>query len=583
MISNNEQIEKELRNSLLYQSLNKCKKILWIVFWFSSAINILILFLPIYTSQVLDRVLSSGSISTLGMLSLITIMSFVCSAFLEISRSLIMTKIGDWLDSILSSDLIEKAIALTTIKNNTSSGEVLRDLNIIKNFISGNGMFFFFDAPWSILYLIVIFMIHPIIGNIAIAGIVILTSMALWNDFSTKKLLKAINEATIRNINEIEIATRNAEVVEAMGMIPNIVMQWSEKNDINRGTQAKASSRSVMIMAITKAIRSTIQISVIGVGAYLAVSGQKTAGGIIAASILMGRTLAPFEMAISNWKNLSSARMSYKRLQILLLTYPKRTQAMQLPDPVGKVMFDKVVFTPYGSNKPIIKGISFEAKPGSIIGVIGSSAAGKSTIAKLMVGVLKPIAGNVRLDGAGTYTWKRDHFGQFVGYLPQDIELFNATVKANIARMTKNPDPEKVVKAAKIAGVHEMILTLPDGYDTIIGFGGLALSGGQKQRIGLARAFYGDIKLLVLDEPNSNLDSAGEICLMNALKYAMENKITTFMMTHKISLLSAVEIIMIIKDGMIEGMGSRDEILAQIMPLRQQQKKELVTKENKSN
>ena len=564
-LKSNQQIEQELKDSLLYKSLHQCKKILWFMFWFSSAINLLVLFLPIYTSQVLDRVLSSGSISTLTMLSLITVASFACSALLEISRSLTMNKVGDWLDSSLSSDLIAKAISLTTIKSNTSSGEVLRDLNIIKGFISGNGLFPFLDAPWSILYLIVIFMIHPAVGYIAIVGIVVLVSLALWNDLSTRKLSKENNDATIRNINEIEIATRNAEVVEAMGMTNNILSQWSQKNDKNRNNYSKIISRSAIIMAITKAIRSTLQISVIGVGAYLAVIGEKTAGGIIAASILMGRTLMPFEMAISNWKNLSSAKMSYKRLQMLLLTYPQRTQSMELPAPIGDLMFDKVVFTPYGSNKPVIKGISFGVEAGSIVGVIGNSAAGKSTIAKLMVGVLKPIAGAVRLDGADTYTWKRDHFGQFVGYLPQDIELFNTTVKANIARMHANPDPKKVVKAAKIAGVHEMILQLPEGYDTILGFGGVALSGGQKQRVGLARAFYGDLKLLVLDEPNANLDSMGEACLIKALQYAKENKITTFIMTHKMSLLSEVEIILIVKDGMIGAMGPRDEIMKEMM------------------
>lgn len=563
---NNAYIERELKNSLLYKSLHQCKRIVWFVFWFSSAINILVLFLPIYTSQVLDRVLSSNSLSTLIMLSIITVISFVCSALLDISRSLVMTKISDWLDSILSADLIAKAIALTTIRNNTSSGEVIRDLNIIKHFISGNGIFAFFDAPWSILYLIVIFMIHPVLGYIAIAGIAILVSMALLNDLSTKNLLKESNEATVTNINEIEIATRNAEVVEAMGMSTNILAQWSKKNSINRGIQIQALNRSVIIMAITKAIRSTIQISVIGIGAYLAISSQKTAGGIIAASILMGRTLAPFEMAIANWKNLSHARTSYKRLQILFLTYPRRHQAMQLPDPIGKLMFDKVVFTPYATNKPIIKGISFTVDPGAIVGVIGNSAAGKSTIAKLIVGVLKPISGTARLDGADTYTWTREHFGKFVGYLPQDVELFNTTVRSNIARMEKAPDPEKVVKAAIVAGVHEMILSLPHGYDTIIGAGGIALSGGQKQRIGLARAFYGDIKLLVLDEPNSNLDNIGEACLLTALKHAAQNKITTFIMTHKMSLLAAVNTIMIIKEGMLAGMGLRDEILAQIAP-----------------
>ncbi len=567
---NNFQIEQDFKESLLYQSLHKCKRALWYIFLFSSVINILVLFLPIYTSQVLDRVLSSGSLATLIMLSLITILSFACSAMLETSRSFVMTKIGEWLDSNLSSDMIAKSIALTTIKNSTSSGEALRDLNVIKNFISGNSIFFFFDAPWSLLYLFAIFMIHSTIAIIAIVGIVILFSMALWNDLSTKKLMKENNEATIRNINEVEIATRNAEVVEAMGMTSNILLQWSKKNNINKALQTKAQNRSALIMSITKAIRSTIQISVIGIGAYLAVSGQKTAGGIIAASILTGRTLAPFEQAIGNWKNLSSTRLSYKRLKILTLTHPKRTQAMKLPTPEGRITFDKVIYTPYGGKKPIIRGIDFSLSPGSIVGVLGGNSAGKSTLAKLIVGVLKPISGTVRLDGADTYTWEREHFGNFVGYLPQDIELFNSTIKSNIARMNENPDPEKVVKAAKITGVHEMILSLPDGYDTKIGSScGIILSGGQKQRIGLARAFYGDIKLLVLDEPNANLDSAGELFLIKALEYASLNKITTFIITHKISLLSAVNIIMIIKEGMIAGLGPRDEILSKMMPKKQ--------------
>ncbi|WP_065432771.1 type I secretion system permease/ATPase [Ehrlichia ruminantium] len=557
---------KELKKSVLYTSLEKCKSVFWFIFWFSSAINLLMLFLPLYTSQVLDRVLTSGSVSTLVMLSAITIIAFACSAILEICRSLVMAKVGDWIDKVVTPDLIMKSISLTSIKSSTSSGEVIRDLGVVKSFITGFGIFSLFDTPWAVLYLITIFMIHSVTGYIAIVGIVLLTAMGVWNELATKKILQEASEEGIRNINSIDVATRNAEVVEAMGMVNYIVDDWAQKNDKNRAMQIKAQNRSNLISGITKFIRSVLQIAVIGIGAFLAVLGHKTAGGIIASSILMGRALAPFETSINTWKMLISARISYKRLQMLLVASPKREQTMSLPVPQGKVVFDRVFFTPYGSNKPTIKGISFSVEVGDVVGVIGPSASGKSTIAKLLVGVWKPIAGVVRLDGADVYTWNREDFGRYIGYLPQDVELFNAPVNVNIARMIPNPDPNKVIKAAQIAGVHELILSLPNGYDTLIGSNGLVLSGGQKQMIGLARAFYGDVKLLVLDEPNANLDGNSEASLINALLYAKKSGITTFIMTHKVQLLNAVDKILVMTDGMISGIGPRDEILSKIVP-----------------
>ena len=561
----NFQAMKELKKSILYTSLEKCKSVFWFIFWFSSAINLLMLFLPLYTSQVLDRVLSSGSVSTLIMLSAITIGAFACSSILEICRSLVMSKVGDWIDKVVTPDLIVKSIGLTSVKSSTSSGEVIRDLGVVKGFITGFGIFSLFDTPWAILYLVAIFMIHTVTGCIAVVGIILLTAMAIWNELATKKILQEASEEGIRNINSIDIAARNAEVVEAMGMVNYIVSDWAEKNDRNRAMQIKAQNRSNLISGITKFIRSILQISVIGIGAFLAVLGHKTAGGIIASSILMGRTLAPFEASINTWKMLISARISYKRLQMLLLASPKREQTMSLPVPQGKVMFDRVFFTPYGGNKPTIKGVSFAVEVGDIVGVIGPSASGKSTIAKLLVGVWKPISGVVRLDGADVYTWNREDFGRYIGYLPQDIELFNASVKVNIARMMPNPDASEVIKAAQIAGVHELILSLPNGYDTIIGSNGLILSGGQKQMLGLARAFYGDIKLLVLDEPNANLDGKSEVNLINALLYAKKNGITTFIMTHKIQLLNVVDKVLVMSDGMISGLGPKDEILSKIV------------------
>ncbi|KJV65490.1 MULTISPECIES: type I secretion system permease/ATPase [Ehrlichia] len=562
----NFQAIKELKKSVLYTSLEKCKSVFWFIFWFSSAINLLMLFLPLYTSQVLDRVLSSGSVSTLIMLSVITVTAFACSSILEICRSLVMAKVGDWIDKVVTPDLIVKSISLTSVKSSTSSGEVLRDLAVVKNFITGFGIFSLFDTPWAVLYLIAIFMIHSVTGYIAVIGIVLLTSMAIWNELATKKILQEASEEGVRNILSIDVATRNAEVVEAMGMVNHIVDDWAKKNDRNREMQIKAQNRSNLISGMTKFIRSMLQISVIGIGGFLAVLGLKTAGGIIASSILMSRVLAPFEALINTWKMLISARISYKRLQILLLASPKREQTMSLPAPTGRVVFDRVFFTPYGSNKPTIKGVSFSIEVGDIVGVIGHSASGKSTIAKLLVGVWKPISGVVRLDSADVYTWNREDFGHYIGYLPQDVELFNASVKVNIARMMPNPDANEVVKAAQIAGVHELILGLPNGYDTVIGASGVILSGGQKQMIGLARAFYGDIKLLVLDEPNANLDGKSEASLINALLYAKKNGITTFIMTHKIQLLNAVDKVIVMSDGMVSGIGTKDEILSKIVP-----------------
>ncbi|OEY87140.1 ABC transporter ATP-binding protein [Wolbachia pipientis] len=557
--------KRELKQSVLHTCLEKCKSAFWFIFWFSSGINLLILFLPLYTSQVLDRVISSGSKETLLMLTIITLVAFACSAMLETCRYLAMTKIGDWMDQNIVPDLILRSIRLTSIQSATSSGEAIRDLTAIKNFITGHSVFSLFDTPWSLIYLVVIFMIHPSTGFIAIAGVIILVSVAILNEIATKRILLETHEETIRNIHAIDIATRNAEVVEAMGMAEYIVSDWCKLNDQNRAMQTKAQNRSNIITGITKFLRSTLQISVIGTGAYLAITAYKSAGSIIAASILMGRVLAPFDVAINTWKFFNQAMMSYKRLQRLILTSPKREQAMALPEPQGKVEFNRVFFTPYGSNKPTIKGLSLLIEPGDVVGIIGASASGKSTIAKLIVGVWKPISGVVRLDGADVYTWNRENFGKYIGYLPQDIELFNISVKANIARMRPDSNAEEIIAAAKAAGIHEMILSLPNGYDTIIGNFGITLSGGQKQLLGLARALYGNIKLLVLDEPNANLDSNGEACLINAINAARQRNTTVIVITHKLPLLSVVDKVILMSDGMVYAIGPRDEILSKLV------------------
>ena len=350
----------------------ECKKIFSYVFWFSSGINLLVLFLPIYTAQVLDRVLSSGSTETLIMLTLITIAAFFCSASLDVCRSFVMMRVSDWLDGKLSPYFVRKAISLIAVRNSSSTGEAMRDLNIIRGFITGPGINVLFDMPWSIVYLIAIFMIHPISGFISIFGIVLLVIMAIWNEISVKKSIKESNELNVKNINEIEVASRNAEVVEAMGMIDYIIGEWDSKNSKTRDLNIKSGSRSAIITSITKFFRMVLQISIIGTGAYLALSGGKTVGGIIAASILMGRVLSPFENSIGVLKQMSLAKVSYNRLKLLLALSPERKQAMKLPVPKGDISLERVIYTPFGGQSPTIKGISFKVMAGDIVGVVGS-------------------------------------------------------------------------------------------------------------------------------------------------------------------------------------------------------------------
>ncbi|ETO91017.1 MAG: alkaline protease secretion ATP-binding protein AprD [Candidatus Xenolissoclinum pacificiensis L6] len=546
-------------STILQETLDKCRGILVSTFVISSCINLLVILLPIYSLQVLDRVLSSGSVETLVLLTVIVVFSFICSSILEVSRSIIAIKVGNWLDVNLTPKLVEQSISIRSIRPAFSAGEALRDFNVIKGFLTSHSLFSILDTPWSLMYLIVLFLISPVIGGLAVLGIFFLISMSMLNVYMNKKLMVVTNEETLKNIRDIDHSSRNSDVLEAMGMTRNIIKSWNKQANVNRGLNNRIHIRTVVITSFTKFFRQTLQIMVIGIGAYLSITTGKTAGAIIASSILVGRVLGPFEQSLSNWKNFSNAKLSYNRLQSMLLAFPKRESTMELPAPVGKIDFERVIYTPYNGKKPTIKGVSFKVNPGQIVGVIGDSASGKSTLAKLLVGVIKPISGTVRLDGADVYTWEREHFGSYIGYLPQDIELFATTVKNNIARFADEVDPEKVVMAAKIVGVHEDILKLPNGYDTLIEGSGLILSGGQKQRIGLARALYNNVKVLVLDEPNSNLDHKGDEALSLALKYLKENKITTFIMTHKLPILKDADMILVLQDGMLVKQGEKEK------------------------
>jgi len=552
---------KKIQRNTLQQAIAESKVAFRYVFLFSFAANILILGLPIYTLQVLDRVVSSGSMETLTMLTILMIFIFTMLGAFTAVRSFVLIRMGKWLDKKLTVSLAEKALASAASKPGSSGSQVVRDVISIKQFLTGQAMIAAFDAPWAVVFLIVLFMIHPLTGTVALAGVVILVAITWLNERTVRVNLAKANEDSVQSLNQLEMFARNAEVVEALGMRQDIIGRWSDGNDEVVRLQAVASQREAIISAIAKAFRMILQILIVAVGAWLVLQNQLTIGSIIAGSILVGRVLAPFEMAIGAWGQVAGMRVSYDRLNKFINEEPDRDQAMSLPEPEGLLSVERVMYAIPGTGVAFIKGITLQMPIGQSLGIIGPSASGKSTLAKLIMGIYKPNTGNVRLDSADVYTWNRKDFGRHVGYLPQDVELFAGTVRDNIARMRPDATDEDVVAAAKITGAHEFILRLPNGYETDIGVGGAKLSGGQRQRIGLARAFFGNPKLVVLDEPNSNLDEVGENALMVALANAKEKKITTIVIAHRPAVLNFVDKVLVMRDGSAIDLGDPQDIM----------------------
>ncbi|WPY00570.1 Putative AprD family type I secretion system permease/ATPase [Candidatus Trichorickettsia mobilis] len=565
--------------NLFTRAIKKCKEVFWITFWFAFVINLLMLITPLYSLQVLDRVIGSGSLNTLLMLSVIIGSVYFVYGLLQIARSFTLIKVGEWLDNNLSPALFGHAVSASATRVPINASQLLRDFQTVKTFLTSTGINTLFDAPWSIIYIIVIFLIHPYLGILTIVGALLIVSTAFFNAVATNKTLGEATEFSIKSLTQAEIASRNAEAVEAMGMMKNVTKNWQKFNQASLAKQSMASYRNGVISNFSRFIRNIMQMLVTGIGAYVVVttSGKDmTTGGMIMSSIIVGRALAPFDNAIELWKSISGAMKSYKNINQALNSYTSRDESMPIPHVEGHLTVENVYYalpTPQGAMQPptpqhILKGVSFSVQPGEILAIIGPSAAGKSTLAKVIVGVWKAASGAVRLDGGEIFRWNREDFGRHVGYLPQGIELFSGSIKQNIARMIEDADPEKVIAAAKIAGAHEMILRFPDGYDSDIGQAGSNLSGGQKQRIGLARAFYDSPKLVILDEPNANLDEAGEIALSNALKQAKAMNTAVIVISHRPSVLSVVDKILVIQDGAVAAYGSQDEIQNRVKMLK---------------
>lgn len=532
---------------------------------FSFFMNLLLMVLPLYSLQVFDRVLSTGSIETLFWLSVIMIVIFLAASLLQALRSFALIKVGEWMDDKLSPALLTCSLAAAAGANSRGT-QNLRDLNTIRGFLTGNGMLTFFDAPWAVISLVVIYFIHPELGTITLFGALALLGLAWINELAMRHPLGEANRMNARNLHQVDIAMRNAEVIEAMGMTGTIASFWQKTNRKMTTMQSLASYRSAIIQAVTRFLRMALQVAITGVGAYLALHNHITSGSIIAASILAGRALSPFDAAIAVWKSLVEARGAYESLNKSLANTPVRPEGITLPEPKGRLDVEKVFYGIPNRNIPILRNINFSLNAGEALGVVGPSAAGKSTLAKMVVGLAKPLSGAVRLDDGDVYHWKREQFGKYTGYLPQDIELFSGSVKENIARMSPDASDESIVKAAQMACAHEMIMQLPNGYDTEIGPGGAGLSPGQRQRVGLARALFGDPRLLILDEPDASLDTDGERALIQALMTAKASKITTLVITHRRSLLFVVDKLLVMKEGEMVMFGPAAQVMKSLAP-----------------
>lgn len=552
---------KPLNRNDLQEALRLCKSSFVIAGVFSMFINLLMLAPSFYMMQTYNRVLSSGSHMTLTMLTLILLFLLVTQGGLEWVRSRVLVRTSSKLDSLLTDRMFDTSFKQSLYSGGTvSNAQPLQDLNGIRQFMTGNGFFAFFDAPWLPIYLIVMFAFSPWYGLVAVLSSVVLIALAIFNERTTAHLFEESAKHQNQAHSMASTNLRNAEVIESMGMLDNIRDRWRKYSSESLYWQSVASDKAAGFTTGSKIFRMAMQSLILGMGAILVLDQQISPGAMIAGSILLGRALAPIDVLIGSWKQFVTARTQYDRLNKLLDQLPAEKERMSLPAPKGNIRLEQVVIGAPLSKNAIIKGINADIATGQTVAIIGPSASGKSSLARGILGIWPAMAGKVRLDGADINHYNRHELGPYIGYLPQDIELFEGTVSENIARFG-DVDAEKVIAAAQAAGVHELILQLPQGYDTPIGLGGSALSGGQRQRIGLARALYGDPVLVVLDEPNSNLDDQGELALARCLQNLKQRGATTILVTHRPNILGLVDRIVVLADGKLAMYDTRDKVL----------------------
>ena len=557
-------LRKETRSGELRAAFAASRGALIGVGLFSAMSNVLMLTGSIFMLQVYDRVLPSGSKATLVALALVAGMMFGVQALLDVIRGRLLVRIATALDERLHERIFRTHIALPLTKTDHGGAQPLRDLEAIRSFLSGFGPIALFDLPWLPVFLLAIFALHPLLGIVALLGAVLLVALTVLTEFLTRAPLKAATADGLQRGSVAAASVRNAEVLRAMGMAEALGSRWSAVNLRLLTSQRRMSDVTVGLGSLAKILRLMLQSAILAAGAYLVLEHEATAGIIIASSVLAARALAPVDLAIANWRGFSHARQSWRRLAQALDQHPPQAPLTPLPRPASSLSVHNVTATSPATGRPIVDDVSFALHGGGGLGIIGPSASGKSSLARLLVGVWRPASGAIRIDGAALEQWAPEDLGRHIGYLPQDVELFAGTVAENIGRFEAVADPQAIIAAAKAAGAHDLILNLPDGYDTEIGEGGAVLSGGQRQRVALARALYGDPFLVVLDEPNSNLDEQGEQALTAAIRGVRDRGGIVIVVAHRPGAIMALDHLLVMAQGRVQAFGKKDDILSRM-------------------
>jgi ATP-binding cassette subfamily C protein/ATP-binding cassette subfamily C protein EexD len=549
-----------IKSDTFKDALRSYRSIFGAVVLFSAGINALMFVGPLYMLQVYDRVLQSRSEVTLLALTLIAVTMLIVYGILEWIRSRVLVRAGMQFDDVMASPLFSRVVSSALAAPGAKSEFALVDIDRLREFLTGAGLIALCDVPWVPIFLVVCFFFHPYIGWVATTGAVVIFVLALLNEFATKKTLNEANTASQAAQHFANTTLQNVEVIRALGMETSLRGRWTAMHRKTLELQALASDRAGVLVSASKFVRMVLQVAILCTGAFLVLEREMSPGMMVAASIMMGRALAPVDQVVGQWKQFIGARSAYARLSELFSRVPGEAERLQLPVPTGRFSTEGLVIAPPGSRTPIVAGVSFALEPGEALALVGPSGAGKSSLVRALVGVWQPIAGGVRLDGSELQHWNKDELGTYVGYLPQTVELFAGTIAENIARF-RDATAEEIVLAAQRAGVHEMIQALPDGYETQIGISGRQLSGGQRQRIGLARALFGDPAVLILDEPNANLDMDGEEALVRSLKDLKARSRTVIFVSHKIGLLALSDKSLILADGRMRAFGPTREVL----------------------
>lgn len=535
------------------------------VFMFSLAVNVLMLVPTLYMLQIYDRVLVSHSELTLLAVSLIAAFLFGILAFSDWTRTRVLVRAGMRLDQLLSTRVFNASFDAYLGHNASGPGRAFSDLLQLRQFLTGQGVFALLDAPWTPIYIAVSFFLHPLLGVVAIVFALIQAALTWFGHRRTVAPAEAASVASGEVGAYLQSKLRNAEVIESMGMVANLKARWRQLQGQAMARAAESQAISDRVVAYSKFVRYAQQAFSLGTGALLVIDGQLSPGAMIAANVLMGRALAPIDQLAGTWRAFLAARSAFERLEKLLEEFPERDPNLSRVAPGGQVELKHVFATAEGRAAPILKDVSFAVEPGTITAVLGPSGSGKSTLARVLMGIWPQVSGEVLLDGRPLEGWDRIELGRHVGYLPQDIELLEGSIAENIARFRKI-DSEKVIAAARTTGLHEMILRFPRGYDTPVGEAGRFLSGGQRQRIGLARAVYDEPALLVLDEPNANLDEVGEAALLQALRELKQKGKTVFLITHRAGVLTLADNVLMLQDGAVRAFGTTAEIAASLRP-----------------